>query len=156
MPTPLIDGHAPLATSLRAALPHLPLPTLILMDPAAATQAAQAYAAANPASLILLILHAAPPGLAQLPTHAGNAQLWAFTQQAALAWAPAGTRVNAIGLGASPTLPFAPPDQATQPAFPLAATAPAPLADLAGTIAFIAACPSLTGQIIRLGLYPSP
>ncbi len=150
-----VTGTSALAHTLRAILAPLSAPTLVVTDAApdapAIIAACQAFAAANPTALILLVLHAAPPGLAYLPTHTANAALWAYTRQAALHWAPAGTRINAIGLGAAPTLPFAPPDQATQPAFPLPAT-PATPEDVARTVAFIAAASSITGQIIRLGV----
>ncbi len=64
---------------------------------------------------------------------AGDASLIEFTRQAALAWAPRRLRLNAIALGT-----------------PLRA-APATPADLDRTIRAIAAWPSMTGQIIRLG-----
>lgn len=90
--------------------------------------------------LIVTIFAASPKGLAHLHAQQAAAGLWAFTQAAALDWAPRRIRVNAIGLGVSPVGPFA----ATR-------AAPASLADIARTVCAIACFPSMTGQIIRLG-----
>ncbi len=103
------------------------------------------------AGLVLMLLRAHAPGLVQFDGHAANATLWAFTQQAALAWAERDIRVNAIGLGASPHGPFEPMEQAGRAAAAMPASS-ADLEDLVRTIHFAAASPSLTGQIIRLGV----
>ena len=148
----------PLAAQLSAALaagPPPALPVLVNTDAAQAEILAHTrdFAAAIPAGqegLVITLLHAHPPGLNHFDDHAANATLWAFTQQAARAWAPRRIRINAIGLGVSPSDPFEPVEQAGRAAVPMQA-APATLEDIARTICFIAACPSLTGQIIRLG-----
>ena len=114
---------------------------------------AQAFAAAlqeGKEALVVLLLHAHPPGLEHLEAHTANATLWAFTQQAALAWAPRRIRVNALGLGASPYGPFAPQEQAGRAAAPVPASG-ATQEDIDRTIRFMAECPSMTGQIVRLG-----
>ncbi len=101
-------------------------------------------------ALLITLLYAAQPGLDMFSQHAANAALWAFTRQAALAWAPRRIRVNAIGLGASP----AGPDEAQEQSGRAAADTPAKPAtaeDIARTILAMAAWPSMTGQIIRLG-----
>ena len=113
-----------------------------------------AFADAVPAgteALIVVILRAAPPGLRCFDGHATNAALWAFTQQAALAWAPRRIRVNAIGLGASPAGPFEAQEQAGRAAAAIPAVAAA-ADDIVRTIRAMAAWPSMTGQIIRLGV----
>ncbi len=147
--TALTDG-------LAAALP--PEAAILLDADAAAAPAemlarARDFAATLPAGqegLVITLLHACPPGLDALEGHAANAMLWAFTRQAARTWAPRRIRVNAIGLGTSVFGPFEPPEQAGRAAGDLPAAA-ATLADIARTVRFIAACPSITGQIIRLG-----
>ncbi len=80
-------------------------------------------------ALVITILHVPPPGLDHFDRHAANAVLWAFTRQSALAWAPRGIRVNAVGLEAGP----------------------ASIADVVRTIRAVAGFASMTGQIIRLG-----
>jgi NAD(P)-dependent dehydrogenase (short-subunit alcohol dehydrogenase family) len=107
--------------------------------------------ASAPDSLIITILTAPPPGLDHMAHHAANAALWAFTRQAALEWAPRGIRVNAIGLGTDLAGPFEPSEQAGR-ATGAAPCAAATLADIAQTIRAIASWPSMTGQIIRLGV----
>ncbi len=78
--------------------------------------------------------------------------LWAFTRASALAWAARGIRVNAIGLGPAPAGPFEPQDQSGVAAVLNVPAAPATLADIVRTIRAIASWPSMTGQIIRLGV----
>ena len=133
------------------------LPALVNADlpPDATTIAARctAFAGALPAAtegLIITLLHAAPPGLGAFQAHAANAALWAFTRLAALEWAPRRIRVNAIGLGANPAGPFDAIEQSGRAASPTQA-APAGVHDIVRTIRAIAAWPSMTGQIIRLG-----
>jgi NAD(P)-dependent dehydrogenase (short-subunit alcohol dehydrogenase family) len=106
-----------------------------------------------PDSLIITILTAPTMGLDHMAHHAANATLWAFTRQAALEWAPRGIRVNAIGLSLGTELagPFEPAEQAGRATGPVPATA-ASLNDIAQTIRAIASWPSMTGQIIRLGV----
>ncbi len=121
--------------------------------PAEMLARARDFAATLPAGqegLVITLLHAYPPGLDAFEGHAANAMLWAFTQQAARAWAPRRIRVNAIGLGASVFGPFEPLEQAGRAACPVPA-APATLDDIVRALRFIAACPSITGQVIRLG-----
>jgi NAD(P)-dependent dehydrogenase (short-subunit alcohol dehydrogenase family) len=107
-------------------------------------------AAAQAEALIVTILPATPAGLADFPAHAAAAALWAFTRQAALEWAPRRIRVNAIGLGTSPATPFEPAEAAGRAAAAIPAP-PASIDDIAATLRAIAAWPSMTGQIIRLG-----
>ena len=129
------------------------IPVLVNGDAATALVRSRDFAEALPAGqegLVITLLHACPPGLDRFDGHAANATLWAFTQQAARAWAPRRIRVNAIGLGVSVAGPFEPQEQAGRAAACVPAT-PATLEDIARTVRFIAACPSMTGQIIRLG-----
>jgi NAD(P)-dependent dehydrogenase (short-subunit alcohol dehydrogenase family) len=140
---------------MRDALEHLlagwsPAVPLLLNtdsgDASAIIARARQFASDNAPGLIVTLLTAPPEGLDHLDHHTANAALWAFTQQAALEWAPRGIRVNAIGLGASPAIPFAPNETAGP-----APAAPATQADIARTIQAIANWPSMTGQLIRLG-----
>ncbi len=130
---------------------------LLNADPAAAPAGtlarARDFAATLPAGqegLVVTLLHAYPPGLDAFAGHATNATLWAFTQQAARAWAPRRIRVNAIGLGASVFGPFEPLEQAGRAACAVPAAA-ATLDDIVRAVRFLAECPSITGQVIRLG-----
>lgn len=112
-----------------------------------------AFAACVPVAdeaLIVTILVAPPPGLDDARARAASVGLWDFTRQAALAWAPRRIRVNALGLGASPTLPFGPMEDAGRAAGAVAGQA-ATLEDIVRTLLAMAAWPSMTGQIIRLG-----
>lgn len=152
-------GPAPLPDALAAALSQVPAGPDCLVnadspaDPDRIVARCRSFAeAASRAdgALIVTILHDAAPGLAHLATHAANAALWAFTRSAALDWAPKGIRVNAIGLGAAPAGPFEAIEQAGRAAAPVPAQA-AMQADIVRTILAIAAWPSMTGQIIRLG-----
>lgn len=126
-------------------------------DAAAIILRCQGFAASQPTSndvadrLIVTILTAPPPGLDHMGHHAANAALWAFTRQAALEWAPRRIRVNAIGLGTDLAGPFEPSEQAGR-ATGAAPGAAASLDDIAQTIRAIASWPSMTGQIIRLGV----
>ena len=145
-----------LSDALAAALP--PEAAILLnanpaTAPAEIVARARDFAATLPAgqeALVITLLNAYPPGLDAFEGHGANATLWAFTQQAARAWAPCRIRVNAIGLGASVFGPFESAEQAGRAANPVPA-APATLEDIVRTVRFLAACPSITGQIIRLG-----
>jgi NAD(P)-dependent dehydrogenase (short-subunit alcohol dehydrogenase family) len=131
------------------------MPVLINADPlpdsAAIMARSTAFAADNPNGLIVTLIPAARPGLQDFALHQAAATLWAFTRQAALEWAPRAIRVNAVGLGIAPFGPFEAEDQAGRAAADMPGAAPADFADIARTIRAIAAFPSMTGQIIRLG-----
>lgn len=117
-----------------------------------ASRSAQ-FAACVPAgeeALIVTMLFANGAGLADMREGAASAGLWDFTRRAALAWAPRRIRVNAIGLGASPGLPFEPLESAARAAGEVAAR-PATVEDIVRTLLAMSAWPSMTGQIIRLG-----
>ncbi len=153
-------GPGGMATRLSARLAAGGAPLHCLVNADAAPDAAcvvarcQDFAAARPRdqpSLIVTLLHAAPEGLAHLAAHAAQAALWAFTRQAALDWASRGIRVNAIGLGTSPAGPFEPTEQAGRSACAMPEAA-ATLDDIVRTLRAIAAWPSMTGQIVRLGV----
>ena len=145
---------------LAAALAHGPPPAvdvLVNADPGAAAAEvlarARDFANTLPAGqegLVITLLHACPPGLDAFDGHAANATLWAFTQQAARAWAPRRIRVNAIGLSTSVSGPFEPVEQAGRAAAPVPAVA-ATLDDVVRAVRFLVACPSITGQVVRLG-----
>ncbi len=156
----IIGDQTEFGRQLSACLHEAPLPvpfTLLHAHPLAESEvraACEAFVASVPAgveALVLTILHSAPPGLAHMAHHAANAALWAFTRQAALEWAPRGIRVNAIGLGTDLAGPFEPSEQAGR-AIGAAPAAGATLDDIAQTIRAIASWPSMTGQIIRLGV----
>lgn len=106
--------------------------------------------AAEPDGLIVILLPWAAPGLEAFATHAAVASLWAFTRQAALAWATRGIRVNAIGLGSAPFGPDEAEDQAGRGATEVMAP-PAGIEDIVRTVRAMAELPSMTGQNIRLG-----
>ncbi len=147
-------------TSLAAVLDAAMAPgAAILLDadraavPAELLARARDFAATLPAGregLVVTLLHAHRPGLEAFEGHAANATLWAFTQQAARSWAPRRIRVNAIGLGASAFGPFEPLEQAGRAACPVPAPA-ATLDDIVRALRFLAGCPSVTGQVVRLG-----
>ncbi len=125
-----VDLPQPLAHLL--ARHSTPVPALIAAgpDPAAIIAACHAFAAGRPPgteSLIVILLHEAAPGLANLATHTAWASLQAFTRHAALDWAARRIRLAAVTLAGS-----VPPE------------------DVARTITFIAANPSITGQVIAL------
>ena len=154
-----IAGPGPLAVSLRERLAGFAFEGGLLVsadpvpDAAMVVFRCRAFVAGVPAgceALVVTILHAAQTGLDRFGHHAANAALWAFTQQAALEWGARRVRVNAIGLGASPAGPFEATEQSGRTAAAMPA-APASLDDIARTIRAIAAWPSMTGQIIRLG-----
>ena len=160
MTPPNITGNDAFSRNLRQALHARSCALLINANRHASPETiiAQTTAFATAATpgqdtLIVTILHQTPQGLPHLAERCSNAALWAFTQTAALDWAPRGIRVNAIGLGASPAGPFDSQEQSGRPAAPTPA-APATIADIARTIAFLADCPSITGQIVRLGALP--
>ncbi len=140
---------AGLQTLLAAWSPATPLLLNTDIDPGIVSTTiiarSRQFAAEHAPALIITLLAAPPSGLDHLGHHAANAALWAFTQQAALEWAPRGIRVNAIGLGTSPTTPFTPTEQAATP------SRPATPEDIAAAIQAIAAWPSMTGQLLRLG-----
>jgi len=148
--------NAPLAAW--AATATLPIDQILIHaqtdpNPQATIASCTTFAATIPEgteALIITILTAPPPGLDHVAHHTANAAIWAFTQQAALAWAPRQIRVNAIGLNTSPAGPFEPTEQAGRTAGP-APAAPASLDDIVRTIQAIVSFRSMTGQIIRLG-----
>ena len=154
----VVAGSSPLSAPLDALLAQTPPSgTRMLVNADAApdvdgvVERCRAFAGASGGEMLLVtILHAAPPGLAAFSRHAANAALWAFTRQAALAWAPRQIRVNAIGLGAGPAGPDEAQEQSGRAAADMPAE-PASLEDIARTIRAMAAWPSMTGQIIRLG-----
>jgi hypothetical protein len=143
-------------------------------DPEAAIEAATRFAS-WPAEnredrLIVNVLRHHEP--ADWPQARAAATLWAFTRHAALHWAGQGIRINAIGLGAIPDLPWQAREASAQPASSAAgatgatgaagaagATGAAGAAGATGaTDAAIADCimamwrwRSMTGQIVRLG-----
>jgi NAD(P)-dependent dehydrogenase (short-subunit alcohol dehydrogenase family) len=141
---------ATLADAVRGAASATALLVQAPCDPDAAIAAATAFADAllpNEPALIVTILQAHAPG--DWPAARMAATLWAFTRHTALAWAPRGIRVNAVGLGISPTSPDQPIEESGRPAGP-APAAPATPDDLAETILAIWRFPSMTGQLIRL------
>ena len=154
----VVAGSSPLSTRLDALLaqtPPLSIRTLVNADVApdvgGVVDRCRMFADASPGeALLVTLLHAGPAGLAAFARHAANAALWAFTRQAALEWAPRQVRVNAIGLGASPAGPDEAQEQSGRAAGEMPAE-PASVEDIARTIRAIAAWPSMTGQIIRLG-----
>jgi hypothetical protein len=84
------------------------------------------------------------------PRIRGQTALWAFTRHAALHWAPRRIRVNAIGLGTSPGLPW----QGQEDTARAAGAAPQMPASQASIVACLMAMwrwRSMTGQLIRLG-----
>ena len=120
-------------------------------DAAASIAAAERFAEAaadGEDSLVVSILR--PHARDDWPATRDEAELWAFTRYAALAWAPRGIRVNAVGLGVSPVLASQPVEASGQAAGP-APAAPATQADIAATILAMWRFPSMTGQLIRLG-----
>ncbi len=152
-PSYTVAGANPLLAATLASGPQPGVAVLVNTDTGAAPARARDFAAGlaiGQEGLVISLLHAYPAGLDRFEGHAANAILWAFTQHAARAWAPRRIRVNAIGLGASLSGPFEPLEQSGRAACAMPA-APATLEDIARTIRFIAACPSITGQIIRLG-----
>lgn len=142
-------GLAGILSALRFGLPVL-INADAVPNGAAIIARSMAFAEGTPASLIVTLINAAPPGLRDFAQHEAAATLWAFTRQAALEWAPKGIRVNAVGLGAAPFGPFEADDQSGRAAAACPAAA-ATHADIAGAIRAIAEMPSMTGQIIRLG-----
>jgi NAD(P)-dependent dehydrogenase (short-subunit alcohol dehydrogenase family) len=120
-------------------------------DAEAAIATCEAFAAGLPAgreAAIVTILQAHAPD--DWPAARRAALLWAFTRHAALAWAPRGIKVNAVGLGVSPVLPGQPAEEAGRAAGAAPAASATP-ADLAETVLAIWRFPSMTGQLIRLG-----
>jgi NAD(P)-dependent dehydrogenase (short-subunit alcohol dehydrogenase family) len=144
-----VPGLAEMLLDMRFNLPVL-INADATPDGAAIIARSTAFAEGRPASLIVTLIRAAAPGLEEFSQHEAAAILWAFTRQAALAWAPRRIRVNAVGIGAAPFGPFEADDQAGRAAAPCRAEA-AGLADIAATLCAIADLPSMTGQIIRLG-----
>ncbi len=133
--------------------PHAPAALLINLtqDADSAIDAATAFAAATPAGEEALIINLlAAHDAADWPATRARATLWAFTRHAALAWAPRGIRVNALGLGISPVSPDQPRESAGQAASATPAE-PATLADITATILAFTRLRSMTGQLIRLG-----
>ena len=157
-PAILLHGqpHPSLASQFAAHFSIAPQPPaqllLNLSGPAAAfISAAEAFAAAHPPGTDALIISLLPPPAVQdWPAARNNAELWAFTRHAALAWAPRRIRLNAIALGTSPTTPDQPPESAALPAAPCPAL-PATHADILATILAMWRFSSMTGQMIRLG-----
>lgn len=155
--TAILNGPADpsLASALGAAgfaFGDAPPATLLVNlggDAAAAIGTAERFAeAAREESLVVSILH--PHTRDNWPAARDAAILWAFTRHAALAWAPRGIRVNAVGLGISPVLATQPQEASGQPAGPVPAPAATP-SDIAATILAIWGFRSMTGQLIRLG-----
>jgi NAD(P)-dependent dehydrogenase (short-subunit alcohol dehydrogenase family) len=115
---------------------------------AAATRFSSWQAVGGEDRLVVNVLRA--HAASDWPGSRANATLWAFTRHAALHWAPRNIRLNALGLGAAPALPW----QGQEDGARAAGAAPAAIA----TSADIAACimamwrwRSMTGQLIRLG-----
>jgi NAD(P)-dependent dehydrogenase (short-subunit alcohol dehydrogenase family) len=133
---------------------RLPISTLVNADPAPASddviERCRRFAEANAGGLIVTLLPAAPAGLEHFAQHKAAAILWAFTRQAALAWAPRKIRINAISLGGAPSGADEASDQAGRAAAQVRAV-PATQDDLISTLRLIAELPSMTGQLIRLG-----
>jgi NAD(P)-dependent dehydrogenase (short-subunit alcohol dehydrogenase family) len=153
--TPQTGLFANLQARLRAPFAAIEAPPAALLVNAladadaaivAATEFADGLAPAQQA-VVVTILQAHAQG--DWPAARAAAMQWAFMRHAALAWAPRGIRVNAIGLGVSPTLPDQPIEESGRAAGPAPATAATP-DDLAATIVAIWRFPSLTGQLIRL------
>ncbi len=154
----LIAGAPDHPLTVELAADEFPMPLLLNADPApddaAIIPRCEKFAASLPGGtdgVIITLLPHAPPGLADFARHRAAAVLWAFTRQAALAWAPRRIRVNAIGLGCAPFGPFEPDDQAGRAATDPMPAPPASLADIAATVRAIMNLPSMTGQIVRLG-----
>jgi hypothetical protein len=143
LPGALADAGFTLALAAPASL------LITLGGPAGpAIAAAEAFATAPAPTLIIHLLPEFDPN--HWPDLLDRTTLWAHTRHAALAWAPRGIRVNAIGLGASPLLADQSPEASGQPA----GAAPAPAAsgqDIVATILAMWAFSSMTGQLIRLG-----
>ena len=93
---PHIAGEPDPALAARLAGSAFQLRLLVNADPvpdpatiiARSTEFAAAQTETGPGSLIVTLLPAVPPGLAQFTLHQAVATLWAFTRQAALEWAP--------------------------------------------------------------------
>ena len=85
--------------------------------------------AAGQETLIITLLHRKRAGLEDWQARATAAALASFTRDAALTWGPRHIRVNAIETGSG-----------------------VPLADLVATMALMAELPSMTGQLVRLGV----
>jgi NAD(P)-dependent dehydrogenase (short-subunit alcohol dehydrogenase family) len=150
---------AALAASLRRApgVPDGPAALLVNLpgDTEEAIGAATRFAEAAPDDgadrLVVNVLDAAPPpGAADWPAIRHAATLWAFTQYAALAWAPRRIRVNALSVGAAPASPWQPPESAARAASAVP-SARANEADMQSAILALARWRSMTGQMIRLG-----
>ncbi len=128
--------------SLLAHGPGLDVPMLINADAepdaAAIMRRSRQFAddAGSGDSVVLTVLRAAPPGLDQFDRHTASAVLWAFTRQAALAWAPRRIRVNALYL---------------EWGFDEVAG----MDDVVRSIRAVAGFACMTGQRIRLGTAPS-
>ena len=155
--TAILHGLADpfLASALGAAgfaVSDAPPATLLINlggDPTAAIDTAERFAeAAREDALVVTILY--PHAADDWPAARDAATLWAFTRHAALAWAPRGIRVNAVGLGVSPVLATQPTEASGQPAAPAPAQSATP-SDIAATILAMWGFPSMTGQLIRLG-----
>jgi NAD(P)-dependent dehydrogenase (short-subunit alcohol dehydrogenase family) len=128
-----LDGSSDIAPAIEAAgfaVVTGPPALLLITNTDQAIANAEKFADAVPPgqeALVVNILQAHAPD--DWVGARAAALLWAFTRHAALAWAPRGIRVNAVGLDATPAAP----------------------ADLAATILAMWDFPSMTGQIIRLG-----
>ena len=119
-----------------------------IMVCAGAAQIEAARARAPRGGLVVLTLPRVDP--ANWDQLRATAELWAFTRWAALAWAPAGTRVNALSLAGAPRLPDQPASQAGRAAC-VAPSMPATADDAAAAIGLMWRARSMTGQLISLG-----
>ncbi len=149
----ILNGTAPaLADALtQAGLAHATLLINFTPDADAAIASSQDFADAVSPGQEALVVNILPAHAADdWPGARAAAALFAFTRHAALAWAPRRIRVNALGLGVTPTLADQPAESAAQAAGP-APAAPATTADIAATILAMWRFPSMTGQLIRLG-----
>ena len=155
----IAGGETELRASLEAALSQASSAIRLLVnaehdpEPEVVVARSLAFAESVPSDMeavVVTLLTQVPAGLDHWRAHAASASLWAFTREAALSWAPRNVRFNAIGLGATPFSPWEPAEQASRPAFAMAAQA-ATTADIIRTVLAIVGLRSMTGQIIRLG-----
>jgi len=107
-----------------------------------AIAASEAFAERGGGHLIVHLLPPVPPG--DWPACRDTTLIWAYTRHAALAFAPARLRVNALAACGAPAVPGL-------DVIPRTKAAAATAGDLAGAVLAMARWPSMTGQLIRLG-----